>query len=100
MIEINRPLIDKERSLLLALATRELADQFNRTHPDADPCTHDQASDVLDRLVREGKLEIAGDAVDACVRANGAVLVEVKRDWLAFHAAHPGENPMKDRRYR
>ena len=90
MTPFNRPLTGQERSLLLALAARTLADQAG--------CTHDEADDVLARLSAEGKLEIAGDAENANVYTNGNLLVHAERDWLAFHAAYPGNDPMKDRR--
>jgi hypothetical protein len=81
---------DKERSLLLALATRNIAD--------GSGCTHDEAANVLARLAAEGKLEITGDAERAQVLANGHLRVDAERDWLSFHAAHPGNEPMADER--
>jgi hypothetical protein len=90
MTAFNRPLTDQERSLLMALATRSLADQF--------PCSHDEAADVLEYRAAQGQLEIVGNAETANVYVCGNLLVETQRDWLAFHAAHPGNDPMKDQR--
>jgi hypothetical protein len=88
MAEINRPLTDEERSLLLALATRNIADETG--------CTHDKASDVLENFVTRGQVELAGDARVVRVLVAGHLRVEAARDWLAFHAAYPGNDPMKD----
>jgi hypothetical protein len=87
---INRPLVDDERHLLLALAVRVLSDQTG--------CTHTQADAVLAAIVAAGGLVISGDARDAYVEASGTLLVHAERDWLAFHAALPGHSPMRDER--
>jgi hypothetical protein len=86
----DRPLIDDERSLLLALATRVVADQTG--------CSPNEATAVLAVFVALGQLEIECDAQDAHVRANGNLIVHARRDWLSFHATHRGCNPMKDER--
>lgn len=91
MTEIDRPLTDEERQLLVkTLAAHLIADQAG--------CSTEEANDVLARFAAMGQLEITGDAEDVYVRANGNLLVEAKRDWLAFHAAHPGNDPMRDER--
>jgi hypothetical protein len=90
MARIDPPLTDPERSLLLVLATRNFADESG--------CTHGQARVRLGRLMVEGKLDISSNAEDVYVRSGGTLFVEVKRDWLAFHAEHPGNDPMKDER--
>jgi hypothetical protein len=41
---------------------------------------------------------ITGDAEHARVLAAGHLRVEAKRDWLSFHATHPGHDPMRDER--
>jgi hypothetical protein len=89
---IDRPLNDEERSLLLALARRNIADTF------PGPCTHDEATNVLARLVAEGQLVIEGNAERVFVRGAGSLLAEAKRDWLSFHSSFPGHNPMADAR--
>jgi hypothetical protein len=88
----HRPLTDPERSLLLDLATRTIADEF------PGPCTYDEASDVLAHLVALGQVEISGDGERAQVRANGTLLVDTTRNFLAFHAEFPGHDPMADAR--
>jgi hypothetical protein len=90
MAEIDRALTDRERSLLLALATRNVADEAG--------CSHDEATDVLARLTAEGHLVIEENAEDAYVLASGHVRVKTARDWLAFHAEFPGHDPMKNER--
>jgi hypothetical protein len=91
MATIDRPLNDQERSLLLNLATRNIADETG--------CTHDEATDVMARLVAEGQLVIEGNAEDVVVRiGSGTVLVEAKRDWLSFHSQFPGNDPMASAR--
>jgi hypothetical protein len=85
---IDRPLIDDERSLLLALATRVLADQAR--------CSHAEAGDVLATIGADGGLVISGDATDVYVAACGNMIVHAARDWLSFHAAHKGCDPMRD----
>jgi hypothetical protein len=89
---INRPLTDPERSLLMALGARTIAEQA------PGGCSHDEAYDVLTRLAAEGELVLDGDFEDVHVYTYGNLLVEAKRDWLAFHAAHPGNDPWSDNR--
>lgn len=78
----NRPLTYDEKSLLLALATRTLADQARSTHAVAD--------EALEVLVGQGDIEIAGDNKEAQVYVCGKLLVTARRDWLSFHARFPG----------
>jgi hypothetical protein len=85
---LHRPLIDDERSLLLALASRVLSDRTG--------CTHAQAGAVLATIAAAGGLVISGDAEDVYVEASGTLLVHTERDWLAFHASHKGFDPMRD----
>jgi hypothetical protein len=65
---------------------------------DRSGCTHDEADDVLAKFVQDGELDIIGDSEDVYLAAAGTVLVHAKRDWLAFHAAFPGHDPMRDER--
>lgn len=92
---IDRSLTDQERSLLLSLATRNIADNWNASGKQP-PCTDLQAVDVMARLLAEGKVEIISDEHHAYVLVAGNVRVETTREWLSFHAAHPGNGPMKD----
>jgi hypothetical protein len=78
----DRPLTTDEKSLLLALATRTLADYAGSTHHVAD--------EAMERLVAQGDIEIAGDSQTANVYVKDKLLVEARRDWLAFHAEFPG----------
>jgi hypothetical protein len=98
MTAFDRPLTDQERDFLLDLAASTLADEFNRTQTDRPPCSKDEATAVLHRLSAEGKLAVDVNAEAAQVFTKGNLLVDAKRDWLAFHAAHPGNDPMKDRK--
>jgi hypothetical protein len=86
----NRPLNDEERSLLLNMATRCIADQTG--------ATHEHASDELGRFVDEGQLLIQADAEIVRVFAAGHQIVDVARDFLAFHASNPGLDPMASAR--
>jgi hypothetical protein len=86
----DRPLTDQERDYLFDLAARCVADKFNSTQTDRPRCSTEDATDVLRRLSAEGKLEIAVDGEAAQVFTSGNLLLDAKRDWLAFHAQYPG----------
>jgi hypothetical protein len=88
---INRPLNDPERSLLGFLAARTVAEQTG--------CTLDEAFDALSRAAGEGQVVLDGDAVDVRITLRGKVLVHCKRDWLAFRASWPGDDPWRDQRW-
>ena len=87
----DRPLHDAERSLLGFLAARTVAEQ--------DGCTLDEAFDALSRAAGEGQVVLDGDAVDVRIILRGKVLVHCARDWLAFRASWPGEDPWQDHRW-
>jgi hypothetical protein len=87
----NRPLTEDERMLLTELGAVNIADQTG--------CNRDEAYDVLAVYQHKGELVIDGDAEDVSLSAGAQLLVEAKRDWLAFHAAHPGNDPLKDRKW-
>lgn len=84
MTAINRPLTDDERRLMMELAVGVVARQTG--------VSQGVAFDVLDGMT----LTLEGDSHDAYLSAAGTVLVHVERDWLAFHAAHPGCDPAGD----
>jgi hypothetical protein len=85
----DRPLTDAERDLMAALAIRVLADQLEGDAEDA--------RNALKRLAAERKVAFRGDAEDVYLElAPDRLLVHAKRDWLAFHAANPGYDPMRD----
>jgi hypothetical protein len=39
---------------------------------------------------------LRGDAEQVYLEVNGETLVYAKRDWLAFHASFPGNDPLTD----
>lgn len=84
MTAINRPLNDDERRLMMELAVGSVSRQTG--------VSAEVAFDVLDGM----RLTLEGDSQDAYLSAGGTVLVHVERDWLAFHAAHPGHDPVGD----
>lgn len=43
-------------------------------------------------------LLLRGDTENAYLEAGGNVLVHADRDWLAFHASYPGNDPLRDAR--
>ena len=77
----DRPLTTEERDLLANLATRTLAEQTGGTF--------EEARDALADRAAEGQVEMNGDAEDVRLYVCRNLLVEAKRDWVAFHAAHP-----------
>ena len=87
-IAFDRPLTDDEKALMAALAIRVLADQLDVDIEDARAALQTRAA--------EGQVAIHSDAVDAELTLHGRRLVHAKRDWLAFHAAYPGHDPMRD----
>jgi len=93
MTAVNRPLTDPEREFLVKeLAAHVVADQAPA------PCSTEEANAVLARLAAERKLVIEGDAEDVYVRANGTLLVAAKRDFVAFHSEHRGNDPLRSER--
>ena len=92
MTVIDRPLTDEERHLLVGLAAHVVADQAPA------PCSIAEAQAVLARFEAMGQLDIEENAEDAYVRAGGTLLVEAKRDFVAFHAQFPGHDPLKNER--
>ncbi|AKN17474.1 phiRv1 phage protein [Mycobacterium haemophilum DSM 44634] len=90
MTPINRPLNDDERNLIRDLAIQVLCVQTG--------CTVDAAVDALESFAEDGTLILRGDTETAYLEAAGNVLVHVERDWLAFHAAYPGNDPLRDAR--
>lgn len=78
-VPVNRPLTDAERSLLLYLAVRTIADQM-------PGWTHERAATALDELAERGEVHLRGDAVDVHVRVRGRDLVHATREWLSFMA--------------
>jgi len=86
----DRPLHAGERSLLGFLAARTVAEQTG--------CTLDEAFDALSAAAGEGQVVLAGDAADVRVSVRGKVVVHAGRDWLAFRASWPGDDPWQDRR--
>jgi len=87
----DRPLHDGERSLLGFLAARTVAEQTG--------CTLDEAFDALSQAAGEGQVVLDGDAVDVHITLRGKVLVRCTRDWLAFRASWPGDDPWRDQRW-
>lgn len=88
MTPINRPLTDDERHLMRDLAIQVVCTQTG--------CTPEAAVDALESFAEDGTLILHGDTNDAYLEAAGNVLVHAERDWLAFHAAYPGNDPMKN----
>jgi hypothetical protein len=79
-------LSDRERSLLLRLAIRNLAVQTG-----ADEQT---AADALDHFGDRGEVTIEGDAKDVYLKVVGHVHIHAERAWLrwAAFAADAGSN--------
>ncbi len=88
---INRPLDPSERSLLGFLAARCVAEQFG--------CSVDEAFDALSRAAGEGRVILTGDNTDVRILLDGRGLVHCTREWLAFRASWPGEDPWRDQRW-
>jgi hypothetical protein len=86
----DRPLTDDERGLIAALATRVLADQLG--------VPFDDARAALERHAANGDVSLRGDSRDVRLELRGQTLVTCSRDWLGFHAANPGYDPMRDER--
>ncbi|HTX96850.1 MAG TPA: hypothetical protein VME67_19535 [Mycobacterium sp.] len=88
---IDRPLVDAERWLLLDLAARAIAEQIG--------CSLALAGDALKLAAEQGQLIIAGGAVDVQVSVYGKPLVHASREWLAFNASWPGDDPWRDQKW-
>ena len=95
MSEINRSLTENERDLLATLAIRVLAEQ---TSGDSDEARIKAARAELQQAASDHKVSMRGDVEEVYLELDGKVLVHAKRDWLAFHAAYPGNDPMRDER--
>ena len=91
MVAINRPLNDPERHLLLALTIRVVCDRYG--------LSLDEASSMVGSCVDDGQLRFDCDSEHVSVVADGVLLLDARRDWLAFHAAYPGNDPMVSERY-
>jgi hypothetical protein len=91
--QINRALNEEERDLLSQLAIRVLAEQ---TSGDNDEARLDAARTELQHLAAEGKVSLRGDLKEVYLELDGKALVHAERDWLAFHASFPGNDPLKD----
>jgi hypothetical protein len=87
---IDRPLTDPERQLLIDLAVQHVTQQGG--YP------LEKARATLRQAAADGDLLFAGDNVDVRVTIRGKVLVHCQRDWLAFHASFPGNDPWRDRK--
>ena len=84
---VNRRLTDPERSLLLYLTIRTIADQTG--------ATEDSTAEALDELADRGEVLLRGDVFDAYVTIRGRDIIHSARDWLSFMAmaAEDGDAP-------
>ncbi len=90
MTPINRPLTNDERQLMHELAVQVVCSQTG--------CSPDAAVEALESFAKDGTLILRGDTENAYLEAGGNVLVHADRDWLAFHASYPGNDPLRDAR--
>lgn len=90
MTPINRPLTNDERQLMHELAVQVVCSQTG--------CSPDAAVEALESFAKDGTLILRGDTDNAYLEAGGNVLVHADRDWLAFHASYPGNDPLRDAR--
>jgi hypothetical protein len=88
MTDIDRPLNDDERDLLNLLTIRNVMDQAG--------CSAATAAAALDEFTLTGKAIRRVSASEVTVEVAGHVLVRAQRDWLAFHASFPDEDPFRD----
>jgi hypothetical protein len=83
--EFDRPLDEAEKSLLLWLAIRTIASQF-----DSDDAT---AAAALDQFADEGRSLMRWDDENAWLSVAEKSIVHARRDWLYFHSHRmPGAN--------
>jgi len=87
-----RPLNAGERTLLGFLAARNIAEQTG--------FTLDEAFDALSAAAGEGQVILDGDNVDVRITLRGRAIVACTREWLAFRASWPGDDPWRDRRWK
>lgn len=90
MTPINRPLTNDERQLMHELAVQVVCSQTG--------CSPDAAVEALESFAKDGTLILRGDTENAYLEAGGNVLAHADRDWLAFHASYPGNDPLRDAR--
>lgn len=87
---INRPLTDAERSLLLDLAVRVIADQSGIPHTDGECRSCSVSASVLEEFVDTGQVYAHGDRINCYLDVGpNRKMVHATREWLAFHAEHP-----------